>query len=41
MPLMIEAMLMTVTTPMMTPMTVNSDRSLLARKVWSAIIRFS
>jgi hypothetical protein len=41
MPLMIEAILMTVTTPMTTPITVNSERSLLPRRVLSAITRFS
>src|SRR5438128_1284494 len=40
-PLIIEAMSITVTTPMITPMTVRNDRSLLARKVPSAIQRFS
>src|SRR5881296_1433971 len=40
-PLIIEAMSITVTTPMITPMTVRNERSLLARKVPSAIQRFS
>src|SRR5437588_2454498 len=38
---MIEAISITVTTPMITPMTVRNERSLLARKVPSAIQRFS
>src|SRR2546425_11010667 len=41
MPLIIEAMSITVTTPMITPMTVRNERSLLARKVPRAIQRFS
>src|SRR5437773_12500900 len=41
MPLIIEAMSITVTTPMITPITVRNERSLLARKVPRAIQRFS
>src|SRR6266536_4624805 len=40
-PAMIEAINMTVTTPMITPITVRNDRNLFARKVFSAIQRFS
>ena len=40
-PAMIDAISITVTTPMITPMTVRNERSLLARKVPSAIQRFS
>src|SRR6185369_13160972 len=41
MPLMIEAISITVTTPMITPMMVRNERILLARKVASASQRFS
>src|SRR2546425_6799020 len=41
MPLIIEAMSITVTTPMITPMTVRNERSLFARSVPRAIQRFS
>src|SRR3989454_3622698 len=41
MPLIIEAMSITVTTPMITPITVRNERSLFARKVPRAIQRFS
>ena len=40
-PAMIEAISITVTTPMITPMTVRNDRNLLARSVARAIQRFS
>ena len=40
-PAIIEAISITVTTPMMTPMTVRNERSLFARRVPSAIQRFS
>src|SRR5215831_8583655 len=40
-PAMIEAISITVTTPMITPMTVRNERSLLARRVPKAIQRFS
>src|SRR5437660_8621526 len=40
-PLIIEAISITVTTPMITPMTVRNERSLLARRVPSANQRFS
>ena len=41
MPLMIDAMSMTVMTPIITPMTVRKDRSLLARRVCRPIAKFS
>ena len=41
MPLMIEAIAITVQTPITTPITVSNERSLFARSVASAIIRFS
>src|SRR5438034_8688134 len=41
MPLIIEAMSITVTTPMITPITVRNERSLFARSVPRAIQRFS
>ena len=41
MPLMMEAIAITVQTPMTTPTTVSAERSLLARSVPNAIIRFS
>ena len=41
MPLIIEAIAITVQTPMTTPIMVKNERSLLARNVLSAIIRFS
>ena len=41
MPLLLEAIGITVHTPITTPTTGNSERSLLARKVESAIFRFS
>jgi hypothetical protein len=41
MPLMMEAIAITVQTPMTTPMTVRNERSLLERSVASAIFRFS
>src|SRR3954470_10851196 len=40
-PAMIEAISITVTTPMITPMTVRNERSLLPRRVARAIQRFS
>jgi hypothetical protein len=40
-PLMIDEMSITVITPIITPKTVKKERSLLLRKVASAIFRFS
>src|SRR2546423_5234689 len=40
-PAMIEAISITVTTPIITPITVRNERSLFARKVASAIHKFS
>jgi len=41
MPLMIDAINITVMMPMTTPITVRNERSLLARSVDRAIMRFS
>src|SRR5215813_2929056 len=41
MPAMAEAISITVTTPMMTPITVSAERNLFARRVFRAIQRFS